>query len=101
MDVHIKDSNGNVIWTPPQSKEEILKYLDELEIFINNDNKYLLIKLGIIHYQFGSTHPYNDGNGRIGRIINILYLIMCDVISSLFITISQQIQKNNTTIFYN
>lgn len=98
--VHINDSNGNIIWTPPQSKEEILKYLDELEIFINNDNKYPLIKLGIIHYQFEAIHPYNDGNGRTGRIINILYLIMCDVISSPFIPISQQIQKTKKQ-YYN
>lgn len=91
--INITDSNGNIIWVPPQSKDEILKYLDELEVFINNDNKYPLIKMAIIHYQFEAIHPYNDGNGRTGRIINILYLIMCNVISSPFIPISQQIEK--------
>ena len=97
--VQINDSNGNVIWTPPQSKDEILRYLDELLVFINNDNKYPLIKMAIIHYQFEAIHPYNDGNGRTGRIINILYLIMCKVIGSPFIPLSQQIQKTKTQYY--
>ncbi|MDK2819656.1 MAG: Fic family protein [Mycoplasmataceae bacterium] len=97
--VQINDSNGNVIWMPPQSKEEVLKYLDELEIFINNDNKYPLIKMAIIHYQFEAIHPYNDGNGQTGRIINILYLIMCKVIGSPFIPLSQQIQKTKSQYY--
>ncbi len=91
--IHIVDGNKNIIYTPPQSKDEILKHLDDLEIYMNNDNKFPLIKMAISHYQFESIHPYNDGNGRTGRIINILYLMMCGVINSPFIPLSQQILK--------
>lgn len=59
-----------VVYTPPQEKSEILKYLKNLEEYINNDDDMVdpLIKLAIIHYQFESIHPFYDGNGRTGRI---------------------------------
>jgi Uncharacterized conserved protein len=69
---------GEVIYTPPQDPEEIKNLMTNLEKFINDRelcNFDPLVKMAIIHYQFESIHPFYDGNGRTGRIINILYLI--------------------------
>jgi Fic family protein len=71
-------STGATIYTPPQGYAEILELMDNLEKFINMPELAdldPLIKMAVIHYQFESIHPFYDGNGRTGRIINILYLI--------------------------
>lgn len=71
-------STGEIIYTPPQDINEIHKLMANLEKFINDPSMCdydPLIKMAIIHYQFESIHPFYDGNGRTGRIINILYLI--------------------------
>jgi Fic family protein len=71
-------STGEIIYTPPQDPEEIKNLMANLEKFINDKESSdfdPLVKMAIIHYQFESIHPFYDGNGRTGRIINILYLI--------------------------
>lgn len=68
---------GKTIYTPPQEYEIIQNLLDNLECYINEPNQIDgLINMAIIHYQFESIHPFYDGNGRSGRILNILYLIL-------------------------
>lgn len=72
------DLTGEVVYTPPQHSDEIKALLYNLEAFINDDSMYPvdpLVKMAIIHHQFESIHPFYDGNGRTGRILNILYLI--------------------------
>ena len=72
-------STGETIYTPPQDVDEINKLMTNLEKFINDPSicDYdPIVKMAIIHYQFESIHPFYDGNGRTGRIINILYLII-------------------------
>ncbi len=70
-------ATGEVIHTPPQDEATIRALLDNLEHYINSeDDTDPLIKMAIIHYQFESIHPFYDGNGRTGRIINILYLVL-------------------------
>lgn len=66
-----------IIYTPPEGEPIIRELLSNLEKFINDDNDGLdpLVRMAIIHYQFESIHPFSDGNGRTGRIINILYLV--------------------------
>lgn len=69
---------GDIIYTPPCCEDEIRKKLANLEKFINLDDKSSLdpiIKLAMVHYQFESIHPFSDGNGRTGRILNMLYLV--------------------------
>lgn len=71
-------ATGETIYTPPQDYDEILHLMTNLEKYINDSemsNIDPLIKMAIIHFQFESIHPFYDGNGRTGRIINILYLI--------------------------
>lgn len=70
------DRTGKIIYTPPEGESIIRDKLRNLENFIHaGDDIDPLIKLAIIHYQFESIHPFSDGNGRTGRIINILYLV--------------------------
>lgn len=71
-------ATGKTIYTPPQDHEEILGLMTNLERYINDSVMQdcdPLIKMAIIHFKFESIHPFYDGNGRTGRIINILYLI--------------------------
>lgn len=71
------EHTGDIVYVPPQSKDEIIVQMTALERFINDDaasDLDPLIKMAIIHHQFESIHPFPDGNGRVGRIINVLYL---------------------------
>lgn len=75
----LNDRTGAVIYTPPQDYDTIARLMGDLQHYINTDeiNDYdPLVKMAIIHYQFESIHPFYDGNGRTGRILNILYLIL-------------------------
>ncbi len=66
---------GKIIYTPPTGEKVIRHLLKNLEDYIHDsDSVDPLIKLAVIHYQFEAIHPFFDGNGRTGRIINILYL---------------------------
>lgn len=75
----LKDgATGRIIYTPPQDHAEIVALMTGLERFINEDGAFAadpLIKMALIHHQFESIHPFYDGNGRTGRIINVLYLV--------------------------
>ncbi len=92
----IKNSRtGEIIYTPPQSKSDILYYLNNLLDYINNDDNIdPLIKLALIHYQFESIHPFYDGNGRTGRILNILYLILTKLLDVPILYLSKYIVNN-------
>ncbi|MBA3806764.1 MAG: Fic family protein, partial [Acidobacteria bacterium] len=69
---------GETVYTPPQDYDTINRLMRNLSDFINDDSLSdldPLVKLAIVHHQFESIHPFYDGNGRTGRIINILYLV--------------------------
>ncbi len=74
----IANSRGETLYTPPEGKQLILDLLANLEVFINttDDGIYPLIKTGVIHFQFEAIHPFYDGNGRTGRVLMIVYLIL-------------------------
>ena len=75
----LKNSYGQIVYTPPQDIDEINRLMRNLEVFINDDsvcNYDPMIKMSIIHHQFESIHPFGDGNGRTGRIMNILFLVL-------------------------
>ena len=74
----LKASDGRVVYTPPQDPAAIVDLMSDLERFINDGDRFAadpLIKMALIHHQFESIHPFYDGNGRTGRIINVLYLV--------------------------
>ena len=75
------DKTGEIVYTPPQDKAEIIDLLTNFINHFNEQNELSpLINLAILHYQFESIHPFYDGNGRTGRILNILYLMLNELI---------------------
>lgn len=71
------DRTGEIVYVPPQDGGAVVEHMRALERFINEDEAPdidPLIRMALIHHQFESIHPFSDGNGRIGRILNVLYL---------------------------
>lgn len=96
------NSQGQTVYTPPQNATEVLDLMSNLEKFINdNDFSNLdpLIKMAIIHYQFESIHPFYDGNGRTGRIINILYLVLQELLDIPILYLSRYITQNKAEYY--
>lgn len=95
------ESTGEVIYTPPSGREEIISYLDNLEQYINNDYDDIdsLVKLAVIHYQFECIHPFYDGNGRTGRIINVLYMVLKELLDSPILYLSKFIIRNKSSYY--
>ena len=72
----IVNPSGKLIYTPPVGEELLRGLLKNLEKFVHDEDDIdPLIKMAIMHYQFEAIHPFTDGNGRTGRIANILYLL--------------------------
>lgn len=93
----INDQSGETVYTPPQSYDEIVLLMNNLESFIN-DNSISeidsLVKMAIIHHQFESIHPFYDGNGRTGRILNILFLVKEELLNLPILYLSRYINQN-------
>ena len=71
----VNDRTGETVYTPPQDESRIDELLSNLANYLNDDEDSIT-KSAIIHYQFEAIHPFYDGNGRTGRIINVLYLVL-------------------------
>jgi Fic family protein len=90
----LKDAAGRTVYTPPQDANEIAALMHDLERFINDDALFdadPLIKMALIHHQFESIHPFYDGNGRTGRIINVLYLVKAGLLDIPVLYLSRHI----------
>lgn len=87
---------NEVIYTPPDNFDTINNLMKNYEDYINSTDEDLspLIKLAIQHYQFESIHPFYDGNGRTGRIINVLYLILKGLLDEPILYLSSYIIQN-------
>jgi Fic family protein len=86
--------NGKTIYTPPSGKDIIQNKLKNLEDYIHSDDIDPLVKLAVIHYQFEAIHPYYDGNGRTGRILNVLYLVQQNLLDLPILYMSHFIIQN-------
>ena len=95
------DKTGEIVYTPPQEKDDILDLLGNfLEHFnVKQNDLNPLINLAILHYQFESIHPFYDGNGRAGRILNILYLIINDLLDIPILYLSSYINENKADYY--
>ena len=95
------ERTGETVYTPPAGEAEITGLLRNLEKYINEDDKDMdpLIKLAVIHYQFESIHPFYDGNGRTGRIINVLYLVLKELLDSPILYLSSYIIRNKAAYY--
>ncbi len=96
-------ATGETVYTPPQSEDEIIRLMSNLEKYINDSTLQdidPLIKMAIIHFQFESIHPFYDGNGRTGRIINILYLVLEKLQSLPILYLSNYIIKHKSDYYH-
>lgn len=90
------ESTGETVFIPPQDGREIIGHMTALERFVNDDEMSgldPLIKMALIHHQFESIHPFPDGNGRIGRILNVLYLTRTGLLEIPILYLSRHITR--------
>jgi Fic family protein len=95
-------STGEIVYTPPQDYNTIRDLMTNLEQYINDPSISdfdILVKMAIIHYQFESIHPFYDGNGRTGRIINVLYLVMNDLLNLPVLYLSRYIIEHKVDYY--
>ena len=98
----LKRNDGTIVYTPPQDANEIAEYMKNLERFINDDSMCdfdPLVKMAIIHHQFESIHPFYDGNGRTGRIINVLYIVQNRLLDLPILYLSRYITRNKAEYY--
>ena len=98
-----RENDGAIVYTPPQDGQEIIDFMANLEQFINDGEMSQLdplIKMAIIHHQFESIHPFYDGNGRTGRIINILYLVITGLLDLPILYLSRYITRNKGEYYH-
>jgi Fic family protein len=98
----LKNNAGDTVYTPPQDADSIAALMRDLEQFINDDESFdadPLIKMAIIHHQFESIHPFYDGNGRTGRIINVLYLMQKGLLNIPVLYLSRHIVRTKADYY--
>jgi len=96
----VNDMTGETIYTPPDNPEVITSLLSNLEAYINTENDTdPLIQMAVAHYQFESIHPFYDGNGRTGRIINVLFLVLKGLLDSPVLYLSSYINRNKSRYY--
>ena len=97
------DRTGETVYTPPQHIDDIICLMSRLEAFINNDNTEKpidpLIRMALLHHQFESIHPFYDGNGRTGRIINVLYLVLTGLLDIPVLYLSRYLVRNKSEYY--
>lgn len=97
------ERTGELIFVPPQDANEIVAHMNDLETFINDSESSELdplVKMALIHHQFETIHPFPDGNGRIGRILNVLYLTKTDLLDTPILYLSRAITQEKEN-YYN
>jgi len=96
------ERTGAIVYVPPQSQAEIEAHMTALEAFINDDDLSPLdplVKMALIHLQFESIHPFSDGNGRIGRILNVLYLTRLGLLEIPILYLSRYVTANKADYY--
>lgn len=95
-------TSGDVVYTPPKGDDLLNELLKNLLAFIDNDQQFdvdPLLKMAISHYQFEAIHPFSDGNGRTGRILNTLILMRKSLISHPILYLSKYIIDNKDSYY--
>lgn len=96
------DQTGETVYTPPQHPDDITALMSNLERFINDPDLCdwdPLTKMAVIHHQFESIHPFYDGNGRTGRVINILYLVQQGLLDTPVLYLSRYINQHKADYY--
>lgn len=95
---------GEVIYTPPRGQDILERLMENLISYLNDNENYPsdpLIKMCVSHYQFEAIHPFQDGNGRTGRILNLLYLVHTGLLNQPILCLSKYIIVNKSDYYYN
>ena len=92
-------SGETTIYTPPDNQNTIYNLLTNWVEFSERCNIDPLIQVAILHYQFEAIHPFEDGNGRTGRILNLLFLIQKKLLDSPTLYLSRYILKNRSAYY--
>ncbi|RZK44005.1 MAG: Fic family protein [Pedobacter sp.] len=95
--------SGEIIYTPPRGAGIIEEKMQNLIEYMSNDEKYPtdpLIKMCVAHYQFEAIHPFSDGNGRTGRILNLLYLVNKGLLEQPVLYLSKYIMINKDDYYH-
>ncbi len=98
----LKDAAGRTVYTPPQDPQEIVSLMNGLELFLNDPQTFdadPLVKMALLHHQFESIHPFYDGNGRTGRILNVLYLVQQGLLDIPILYLSRQIVRRKNDYY--
>ncbi|MGD9679101.1 MAG: Fic family protein [Vulcanibacillus sp.] len=96
----IGDDRKERIYTPPEDKKRIQNFLNNWSLFAADSGKINpLISMAILHYQYEAIHPFSDGNGRTGRILNILYLIQKDILEIPILYLSKYILEHKSDYY--
>lgn len=97
---NLKNQDGRVIYTPPEGEDVLREKMGDWERFIHDDSELdPLIKMAVAHYQFEAIHPFPDGNGRTGRILNILFLIETELLDLPILYLSRFINDQRSTYY--
>lgn len=94
---------GEVVYTPPRGEGVVEKLIHNLFDYINNNigpETDPLVKMCIAHYQFEAIHPFHDGNGRSGRILNLLYLVQAGLLTHPVLCLSRYIIDNKDSYYH-
>ena len=92
---------GSVVYTPPRRRALLLSLLRNLEIFLREPSELdPLIKMAVAHYQFEAIHPFIDGNGRTGRILNILVLLQAGLLDIPVLYLSRFVIQNKAEYYH-
>ncbi len=93
--------SGEVIYTPPMGESTLRELLGNWERYLHADDDVdPLIKMAVAHYQFEAIHPFTDGNGRAGRVLNILYLIEQRLLSLPILYLSRYIMLHKSDYYH-
>jgi Fic family protein len=91
---------GHIVYTPPEGEAVLRDKLSNLEAFLHSEDALdPLIKMAAAHYQFEAIHPFSDGNGRTGRILNTLYLIDKKLLDLPILYLSRYINQHRTVYY--
>jgi Fic family protein len=93
-------ANGQIIYTPPEGEALLREKLANWERFIHDaEHVDPLIRMAVMHYQFEAIHPFTDGNGRTGRVLNILFLVEKEVLEIPVLYLSRYIMANKADYY--
>jgi Fic family protein len=95
--------SGEIVYTPPRGEKLIQNLMQNLLSFLSDNSSFPtdpLLKMCIAHYQFEAIHPFSDGNGRTGRILNLLYLVQEKLLNIPVLYLSKYIIVHKEDYYY-